>query len=293
MSAGQRWTAERRSHWLTTGWAEGFSRTLASLNPEPPASELALNPADPPASGIGSELAWRVHPTNAADGAGISFGCDPATAAALGSLALGDLDDAELQLQTYHELLNQSAACLASALTKNLGREVDVSQGFDVAEPSDATLAVVLEFSLNDQQHRLVAAPNAALLEAIYAAESAVGEPAASTAESAAVAQPGEPVEETAASAPLDATSQRNLNILLDLELDLSVSFGTTEMLLEEVLKLSTGSIVELDRSASDPVEVLVNESIVARGEVVVIDGNYGVRITEVSSRSERLQSIF
>jgi flagellar motor switch protein FliN/FliY len=56
---------------------------------------------------------------------------------------------------------------------------------------------------------------------------------------------------------------------------------------------LASGSIVELNRSAADPVDLLVNNSVIARGEVVVVDGNYGVRVTEIVSRKERIQSIF
>ena len=72
----------------------------------------------------------------------------------------------------------------------------------------------------------------------------------------------------------------------MDVELPVSVSFGRTRVRLQEILKLITGSIVELDRSISEPVEVIVNNCVVARGEVVVVDGNYGVRISEVMSRA-------
>jgi flagellar motor switch protein FliN len=68
------------------------------------------------------------------------------------------------------------------------------------------------------------------------------------------------------------------------------VSFGRTRVRIQEILKLITGSIIELDRSIAEPVEVIVNNCVVARGEVVVVDGNYGVRINEVMSRRERLQ---
>jgi flagellar motor switch protein FliN/FliY len=61
---------------------------------------------------------------------------------------------------------------------------------------------------------------------------------------------------------------------------------------MKEVLKLTTGSIVELDRDVNDPVEVLVNQRLIARGEVVVVEGNYGVKIQEIASRNERLRSI-
>ena len=61
---------------------------------------------------------------------------------------------------------------------------------------------------------------------------------------------------------------------------------------MRDVLKLTTGSIIELDRDVNEPVEVLVNHCLIARGEVVVVDGNYGVRIQQIADRHERLRSV-
>ena len=82
------------------------------------------------------------------------------------------------------------------------------------------------------------------------------------------------------------------MELLLDVELPVSISFGKTELPLKEVLKLTTGSIIELNRSVNDPVEILVNHCLIARGEVVVIDGNYGVRIQRIVSGQERLRTL-
>jgi len=102
-----------------------------------------------------------------------------------------------------------------------------------------------------------------------------------------------EEFDEDTSAAPTEQGSPvaNNFSVLLEVDLDLSVSFGQTKLLLEDVLTLASGSIVELNRSANDPVDVLVNNSIVARGEVVVVDGNYGIRVTEVVSRKERIRS--
>ncbi len=81
-------------------------------------------------------------------------------------------------------------------------------------------------------------------------------------------------------------------DLLLDVELPVSVSFGGAEVLLKDVLKLTTGSIIELNRSVSEPVELIVNNCVIARGEVVVVDGNFGVRIQHVISRQDRLRSL-
>jgi flagellar motor switch protein FliN/FliY len=82
------------------------------------------------------------------------------------------------------------------------------------------------------------------------------------------------------------------MELLLDVDLPVSISFGKTQIPLKDVLKLTTGSIVELNRGVNDQVEVLVNQSLIARGEVVVVEGNYGVRIQEIVTRQDRLRSL-
>jgi flagellar motor switch protein FliN len=80
------------------------------------------------------------------------------------------------------------------------------------------------------------------------------------------------------------------LNFLLDLKLPLSVSFGSAHLPLKDVLKLTIGSSVELNRGTGDPVEIIVNDRVIARGEVVVVDGNYGVRIKQIVGRGDATQ---
>jgi len=87
---------------------------------------------------------------------------------------------------------------------------------------------------------------------------------------------------------PADA----NLGLLMDVELEVTLRFGRRQMFLSEILNLATGSLVELDQQIHDPVELLVGNKLVALGEVVVADGNYGIRITEIASRRERMESL-
>jgi flagellar motor switch protein FliN/FliY len=79
------------------------------------------------------------------------------------------------------------------------------------------------------------------------------------------------------------------LDVLLDIELPVTLRFGRTQMLLGDVIALGTGSVIEFDRAVDEPVEVLVNGRVVARGEAVMVQGNYGVRVSEIISRRERL----
>ena len=83
-----------------------------------------------------------------------------------------------------------------------------------------------------------------------------------------------------------------NLAALLDVQLPVSIRFGETEMMLEDVIKLGVGSVIELNSAVDDPVELVVNGRCFARGEVVTVDGFYGVRITEITSVGERIKSV-
>jgi flagellar motor switch protein FliN/FliY len=80
---------------------------------------------------------------------------------------------------------------------------------------------------------------------------------------------------------------QNNLNLVMDVELNVTLRFGQRQLTLREVLELTSGSVVELDRQVEEPVELLLEGKVIARGEAVVIDGNYGLRVIEV------LQPIF
>src|SRR5271154_696746 len=80
--------------------------------------------------------------------------------------------------------------------------------------------------------------------------------------------------------------------LLCDIELDATLQFGSREMPLREVLQLGPGDVVELDRHVSEPVDLIVGDRIVARGEVVVVSGNFALRITEVATPQLRLESI-
>jgi flagellar motor switch protein FliN/FliY len=79
------------------------------------------------------------------------------------------------------------------------------------------------------------------------------------------------------------------IGLLMDMEMPLLVRFGSTRMLMSDLLALGPGSVVEFRRSPEDPVDLLVNGRVVARATVVVVQGNYGVRITEIATQREEL----
>jgi flagellar motor switch protein FliN/FliY len=84
----------------------------------------------------------------------------------------------------------------------------------------------------------------------------------------------------------------QNLDILLDIPLHISVELGRTKKMIKEILELAPGSVIELDKLAGEPVDIYVNQKLIARGEVVVIDENFGVRITNILDPRERLRNI-
>ena len=96
---------------------------------------------------------------------------------------------------------------------------------------------------------------------------------------------------------PLDTGRKRdedcaNLDLLLDVEIPISVDVGRAELSLQEVLNLVPGSVVSLDKEAEDPVDLRVNGKLVARGEVVLVDDTYGLRVTEILDPAARIETL-
>ena len=80
--------------------------------------------------------------------------------------------------------------------------------------------------------------------------------------------------------------------MLLDIPLQVTVELGRTKRSVKEILELTTGSIIELDKLAGEPVDILVNNRLIAKGEVVVIDENFGVRVTDIISQTDRIKKL-
>lgn len=87
-------------------------------------------------------------------------------------------------------------------------------------------------------------------------------------------------------------TSTQNLNMLFDIPLQVTVELGRARRTVKDILRLSPGSVIELDKLAGEPVDIFVNNKMIAKGEVVVIDENFGVRVTEIASQRDRIQKI-
>jgi flagellar motor switch protein FliN/FliY len=84
----------------------------------------------------------------------------------------------------------------------------------------------------------------------------------------------------------------RDIEFLLDIPVEITVQLGKTKMLIKELLQLGQGSVVELEKLAGEPMEILANNKLIARGEVVVVNEKFGVRLTDIISPSERLTQL-
>lgn len=87
-------------------------------------------------------------------------------------------------------------------------------------------------------------------------------------------------------------SSSRDIEFLLDIPVEITVQLGTSRMLIKELLQLGQGSVVELEKLAGEPMEILANSRLIARGEVVVVNEKFGVRLTDIISPSERLTQL-
>ncbi|MEE8268736.1 MAG: flagellar motor switch protein FliN [Nitrospinaceae bacterium] len=90
----------------------------------------------------------------------------------------------------------------------------------------------------------------------------------------------------------LSQEETKNLDLILDIPLTVTVELGRSKMLINDLLQLGQGSVIELTKLVGEPLEVLVNDKLVARGEVVVVNDKFGVRLTDIVSPMERVQSL-
>jgi flagellar motor switch protein FliN len=266
---------------LGATWSQEFGNALEAMADERPSLEVL--PGSAPFEG---DRVWWKQPLDASPGSVVWIGTSHEACAAMGQRILSaagveSTDPAELR-ETYLEVVRQSLGSFASAVGAQMGREVVCKDGCEEEPPGDRTAGCEIAISTSGAALTpIVFLLNKEMLEAV-ARTSAPEAPAEEPASPPSFDEPEH--------AELSPRASSTLNLLMDVELPVSVSFGRTRVRVQEILKLITGSIIELDRSISEPVEVIVNNCVVARGEVVVVDGNYGVRINEVMSKRERLQ---
>jgi flagellar motor switch protein FliN/FliY len=268
---------------LLDHWAVGLAEVVGSMadqKPEVPWEAAAAPPAEP-------DLLWWEQPFQIGAGAAVWVATPRSTWEYVGTLTLkaAGLETVETNeaRNTWLEILGQSLSGLARSIGGVLGREVTCEAGAERAPETHPETAASLSLTFGDTpQSPLWIGFSPKLMELI--SHPAGGDTV--EAHSPQTDAGGEPVHARGGDVP------PTMDLLLDVELPVSVSFGKTEIPMKDVLKLTTGSIVELNRGVNEPVEVLVNHCLIARGEVVVVEGNYGVRIQQIISRTDRLRSV-
>ena len=184
---------------------------------------------------------------------------------------------------TWFEILGQSLSVMARSIGSMVGHEVTCDSGAEQAPDAEVRDWASVSMTFGDTPLApFLVTLGPRLVEIISAPPRPVEPPKQPQPKS-------EPEIDDSTHIP---AGSRTMELLMDVDLPISISFGKAQLPMKDVLKLTTGSIVELNRGVNDQVEVLVNECLIARGEVVVVDGNYGVRIQEIASRQDRLRSL-
>jgi flagellar motor switch protein FliN/FliY len=232
-----------------------------------------------PRSGPGDADLWWVQPLSFDPEASISVGAAFEVWSQLGKRALHAagidvVEDAEAR-NTWIEMLQQSISGLMRVLSAKLGRPVECGTGTEgTAAPSAADFFSATIVAPDGTGFGVEVAVSPELSRMLQPSQSARLQAAPETTPPADVSV---------------STISRTMDVLRDVHLPVSISFGSAQLPLRDVLKLANGSVIELNRQPEESVDVIVNDHVIARGEVVIVDGNYAVRIQEIVSRQQRL----
>lgn len=273
--------------WLAAQWMARFGEITLTMGDLQPRMHVNHLEEAPPANLLWWEQAFDCLPKHP-----VWLGAPEETWTELGKLILSaaGVDSAppsEVK-DTFLEIIRQSMGSLAQDIGERIAAQVSAENGSETGPDGSERNALQIEAELPAKAGRFFLVISNDLCRFINSKGEKTAEPPAAVALTPTVVQPREIVDHAADQAL--AVSSRTLELLMDVELPVSVSFGRASVKLQEAMQLITGSLIELDRSVLDPVDLLVNNYVIARGEVVVVDGNYGVRIIEIVSQKERLQ---
>ncbi len=278
-------TLSSDGQWLADTLSSGLGQSIEAMTSIKPV--LERRPDSGAGESSGEPIVWRLHSLNGLEGAELWAGVAESTWQTVGRQALSaaGIDDAPAEdiQSTWLEIIAQAASFTAHAITKRLRREVSPASAREAVPPAGLAGGVVLRWMSGETAVGVHFQWNQALLDSFDSG----ARPGARA--------PVEPALSISASNPASAAVEhsRTLDLLLEVQLPVSVSFGRAQLQLKDILKLNSGSIVELNRTVSEPVEIIINNCVIARGEVVVVEGNYGVRIKHIISKEERLRTLY
>ncbi len=224
----------------------------------------------------------------------------PTLATALGDLMLGgegegkeSMDDEDLD--ATKEIVSNIFSALSTALTSQSELptlNIKVSGIEFIGEDGEINLEAyskmyVYNFTLGDINSLLMFIVDEEV-------EKAFGAQEASAPDTSSEAIPEAPSNASApsSSAAFEADAGNNINLIMDVKLPVRVRIGGKKMLLRDVLSMDIGSVIELNQLANDPLDILVDNHVIAQGEVVIVDGNFGVQITTIGSKKDRLHQL-
>lgn len=234
--------------------------------------------------------------------ASLKIAIAPTLATAVGDLMMGEEDVSgreemsEDDLDATKEFISNVVGSFATALG---GQKELPKLSFSVANITFFDSSQTIEFAGMDQIYiysmqlqsisdQVVFALDNILIKAL-SGEVAQEADAADTTPAPPQPSPSTPPVQ---SMSLNSDEMKNIPLIMDVKLPIRVRIGTKKMLLKDVLTMDIGSVVELNQLANDPLEILVGDKIIALGEVVIVDGNFGVQITEIGTKKERLEQL-
>jgi flagellar motor switch protein FliN/FliY len=267
------------AQWLVAQWVTRFGEILLTMGD----LQAVMHVEHVEESAVKGGLLWWEQPFSCTPDSPIWTGATEDTWSEIGKLVLAaaGVDSgpiSEVQ-STYMEVVRQSMGSLGQDIGQRISTEVTTGKGAETPPRKISRQVFNIEVELPGGSVFLTLIIADDLCHSIVAAEKANAEPS-----------DPDPSQQQVALHNDGSMGSRTFELLLDVEMPVSVSFGRATLTLQEAIKLITGSLIELDRGLNDPVELLVNNCVIARGEVVVVEGNYGVRLTEIVSQKERLQ---
>ena len=222
----------------------------------------------------------------------------PSLATALGDMMLGgDGESKETMDEDDLDATKEIVSNIVGAVTTALGAQNELPQlafkvdGIEfISEDREVDIShyskmFVYDFTLSgvNALYMLIIDENVEVML------SAAGAPAAASGGHSFAAAP---MAEMPARPNLDEGEMKNIGLIMDVKLPVRVRIGQKRMLLKDVLSMDIGSVIELNQLANDPLDILVDDRVIAQGEVVIVDGNFGIQITSIGSKRDRLNRL-
>lgn len=234
--------------------------------------------------------------SGAAAGKGIIM-VPPALATALGDMMLGGEGESKEEMNDEDlDALKEIVSNIMGAMSTTLGSQKELPKltiKVDIADFLGAQQEVDLDafskmyvftFELGSINSLIMLAMDSTIVQAIEGT---------SVAETVRVADEAyKDSDSEGKSRKFDETEMKNIALIMDVKLPVRVRIGKKKMLLKDVLSMDIGSVIELNQLANDPLDILVDDHVIAQGEVVIVDGNFGVQITSIGTKRDRLTKL-